>query len=361
MNLCIVNDRFPPFSSGGGTMLAHNLAKELSARHNVTVFTMDLGEGTREEEFEVNRIKLNHSPLTSRGFLEFIKKLPKEIEKQEFDVIHSCSPGVSLFLPKNKLLITSNGSALTELKVLLKEKSAGLNAIKCLVNSYLLELYSYRRSKKTIAISNSTANEIKQDYFMHKEPQVIYNGFNQDLFNYSSKDNDYVLFVGRLSQRKGIFTLLKAIKETKTKLHLVGDGQLREKVIDFIKKNNLQKQVNLIGWLEGEKLARQFKECSFLVCPSTYEPFPLVVLEAIGCGKAVIASNVSGIPELIENKKNGLLFNPFNSNELQEKINLLQENESERKRLGKKALRTSRNFSWKKTAKKYLKVYRELK
>ncbi|MEW6295840.1 MAG: glycosyltransferase family 4 protein [Candidatus Diapherotrites archaeon] len=361
MNLCIVNDRFPPFSSGGGTMLAYNLAKELSEKHHVTVFTMDLGKKIKEEKFEVKRIKLNNSPSSSVGFLEFIKRIPKEIERKEFDVIHSCSAGISFFLPKNKLLITSNGSALSELKTLLKEKNFYFSSIKRLINSYFLELYSYQRAKRIIAISKSTAIEIEKDYFLSKKPEVIYNGFNKDLFNYSSKDEGYILFVGRLSQRKGTFNLLKAIKGAQARLHIIGDGELKQKIIEFTKKSDLQEKIKLLGWLQGKKLARQFKECSFLVCPSTYEPFPLVVLEAMACGKAVIAANVSGIPELIQDGKNGLLFNPFNENELKEKIVYLRDNAGERKRLGGNALKTARRFSWGKTAKNYLKVYRELK
>jgi len=360
MNICIVNDRFPPVSSGGGTMLTYNLAKELSKKHSITVFTMDFGAKTKKEDFEVKKIKLNNSPSSSSGFIEFIRKMPKEIQKKDFDVVHSCAAGIAGMLPKENLAITSNGSALSELKALIKEKNFSFTPIRRLVNSYFIELFSYKRAKKIIAISNYTAMETKKHYLLKERPPVIYNGHNKELFNYSGKDNGFILFSGRLSQRKGIFTLLKTIKGTNEKIHVVGDGELKQKVFEFIKKNNLSKRIELLGWLEGARLARQFKECSFLVCPSTYEPFPLVVLEAMACGKAVIASNVAGIPELVKNNKNGLLFNPFNERELKDKINYLSQNESERKRLGRKALRTARDFSWGKTAKNYLKAYKGL-
>lgn len=361
MNICIVNDRFPPFFSGGGSVFAYNLVKELSKKNNVTVFTMDLGyDNNQTEEFEVKRIKLNNSPLTSAGFLEFIKRLPQEIEDKNFDVIHSGSAAVAPFLPKKNLLVSTHGSALSELKVLLKEKFFEFNAIKSLINSYFLELWAYHRSNKIIASSNAMALEIKKDYFIREELSVINYGYDKKLFNYSGGDSGYVLFAGRLSQRKGIFTLLKAIRGTQINLRIVGEGELKQKVINFIKRNNLNKSVKLLGLLEEEGLARQFKECSFFVCPSTYEPFGIATLEAMACGKAVIVSNVAGISEVIEDGKNGILFNPFNENELREKIIFLQENKNERKKLGINALKAAGKFSWEKAAKEYSRAYKEL-
>lgn len=130
---------------------------------------------------------------------------------------------------------------------------------------------------------------------------------------------DYFLYFGRLSEEKGVFTILKAIKEarTKVKVKIVGTGPLEQQLDIFIKKNKLNSKVELLGFKSGEELDKLIKESKAVIMPSEwYENGPLSLIESFAYGKIVIGSNIGGIPEHIDENKNGYLFEPKNYKEL---------------------------------------------
>jgi UDP-glucose:(heptosyl)LPS alpha-1,3-glucosyltransferase len=105
---------------------------------------------------------------------------------------------------------------------------------------------------------------------------------------------------------------------------------------------------------------KYFAAADIFVLPSVYEPFGLVVLEAMASGLPVVVSKVAGAAELIEDGKDGLLLeNPKNPKEIAEKINYLLE-ENELKRIGRNARKKAEKYPWKKTAEEMLKVFEEV-
>jgi len=152
---------------------------------------------------------------------------------------------------------------------------------------------------------------------------------------------DYIFYVGRLSPEKGVDTLIKAYAKAETHLKLIicGDGpQLKElKSLAAELKTN----VEFLGYLPNEQVLNYLVKSAFKVFPSrALENQPLVILESMALGKPVIASNVGGISELIENEKNGLLFESGNEDELAIKIKELSDDSNKLLRLGLKAKQT---------------------
>lgn len=143
-------------------------------------------------------------------------------------------------------------------------------------------------------------------------------------------------FFGRLNKReKGLDLLLESFKiliKRYEKLHLilVGDGEDKRYVENFINNNNLK--IKLVS--SSENIFDYYNLCNIIVLPSRIDPFPLVLLEAGLMKKPFIGSNVDGISEVIENNENGILVRPENVNELVEAISFLIENESKAKELG---------------------------
>ncbi|MCR5785143.1 MAG: glycosyltransferase [Eubacterium sp.] len=129
------------------------------------------------------------------------------------------------------------------------------------------------------------------------------------------------LYLGRLSEEKGIETLIDAIKTTDEVLNIVGGGALKESLEKKIKKENI-KNVNILGFKSGQELIDIVGNAKSVILPSQwYENGPYSAIEALQMGIPVIGANIGGIPELIEN--NGYLFKPGDVNELREKILLL--------------------------------------
>ncbi|MEX1118256.1 MAG: glycosyltransferase family 4 protein [Terrimicrobiaceae bacterium] len=120
-------------------------------------------------------------------------------------------------------------------------------------------------------------------------------------------------FVGRLSGQKGVSVLLAAIEQLARQdrtLHFViaGIGTLEKKVIDFVKSSGLGDVVHFLGFRDDVPALMQMFD--LLVVPSLWEGFGLVLIEAMSAGVPCIASNVSSIPEILEDGENGLLVPP---------------------------------------------------
>ena len=127
----------------------------------------------------------------------------------------------------------------------------------------------------------------------------------QDLHN---KNNPYILYFGRLSKEKGLFTLLNAMKFLpEITLKISGTGEEEGELKKFAKRNSLD-NVQFLGYNRDNSLKRIIRQSMFVVIPSEwYENFPVSVLEAFSLKKPVIASNIGGLPELAKNN-NCLLY-----------------------------------------------------
>ena len=143
-----------------------------------------------------------------------------------------------------------------------------------------------------------------------------------------------------MAEEKGVDVLIKAMKELpRLKLKIVGEGS-EEKNLESRILNLGLKNVEFVGYKTGSKLKDLIRNSMFVVCPSiSYETFGLVVIEANALGKPVIASNIGALPELIENKKTGLLFSPGSTEELAKNIKYLIARPDEIREMGKLARR----------------------
>ena len=160
---------------------------------------------------------------------------------------------------------------------------------------------------------------------------VIPNMFTQRLpENISKKENSYIAFAGRISREKGIDLLLDAARLLpNVRFKLAGA------VRDGYKLMNVPENVELCGILQGEKLMHFYKNAFAFVHPSIwYEGFPMVLPEAMAYRLPVIAPRIAGIPEIIEDGYNGVLFTMGIAAELAQKIKYIWENPGKAHELG---------------------------
>lgn len=127
-------------------------------------------------------------------------------------------------------------------------------------------------------------------------------------YELNNHDDKYILFFGRLSKEKGVKTLIDAMKDKKYRLKVLGTGPLEEELKDYIKSNNIP-NVELLGFKSGEELTNYVRKSRCVVLPSEwYENGPYSAMEAMALGKPLIVSNLGGLPELVEDSKNGFIF-----------------------------------------------------
>jgi glycosyltransferase involved in cell wall biosynthesis len=125
-------------------------------------------------------------------------------------------------------------------------------------------------------------------------------------------DTDRLVCVARLSEQKGLFVLLDALKElsrggVRFDLRIVGDGPLREPIEERLAELGLTESVELLGWQDGSTVNEELRNARGFVLPSFAEGLPVVLMEALGLGRPVVTTFVAGIPELVEDRRNGWL------------------------------------------------------
>jgi glycosyltransferase involved in cell wall biosynthesis len=131
-----------------------------------------------------------------------------------------------------------------------------------------------------------------------------------DLARYAGlPERDYFCYVGRLSPEKGLDVLIRAAAGLEAgRLLIVGDGPEAERLRRLATELKASR-VEFAGFRSGEELARILAEAQFVVLPSRwYENLPFAVMEAFASSKAVVASRLGGIPEMVDDGENGLLF-----------------------------------------------------
>lgn len=197
------------------------------------------------------------------------------------------------------------------------------NAIlnKCHKDSYIksaivaAELYNFERLKleDNVDVFISPSKFLKNKYLeMGFKGTIKYIPNFIDTSIYIKKNipisNNY-LFVGRLSYEKGIKVLLRAFKKNSCFLDIVGDGPMMNELKEYTIKHNFKNRINFHGHMSSEKVLEKVEACKALILPSqTYENAPISILEALSLGKVVLGSNLGGIPEMIDENKNGFLF-----------------------------------------------------
>ena len=131
----------------------------------------------------------------------------------------------------------------------------------------------------------------------------------------------HMLYLGQIIKRKGIYDLLDVLYEHKQEfqgkliLHIGGNGEIKQ-LMSIIKSKRLENIVRYEGWVDHVKKIELLNMCDIFVLPSYVEGLPLSILEAMSYNMSVIATPVGGVPSLVQNKINGLLFEPGDKNGL---------------------------------------------
>lgn len=226
----------------------------------------------------------------------------------------------------------------------LKNKCTKNSTMKSILN--MMESYYYK-SKNIyqkidciVTPSEFVKNKIKENDEKIKNIVTIHNFIDIDKFkNYEIEDQGYAIFSGRLSIEKGILNVVKAFKDVNNgKLYIAGDGPEKEDIEKYIKENNLQSRIKLLGFLSQNDLKEYLRKATCLVLPSIwYENCPYSIIEAFAMGKPVVSTKIGGIPELVEENVNGYLYNYDNVEELTNIMNNIFENKDKIKKLGENA------------------------
>ncbi len=278
-----------------------------------------------------------------------------------FNVPFGVDKGMGIGKGKEKLIVTIHDLIYTkfpEYLPFLKRKIAG----------YLIRK-AIKKSATIITVSENTKNDILEILpSLSQKTEVIYEAadpvfkviddkiYLEKIKKKHSLPEKIILFVGSLKKHKNIERLLDAYSKAKkrTPCNLVIIGRYHSKEPDILKAIKSHGVIYL-GEVSAGDLIGIYNLSTMLVMPSLYEGFGLPVLEAFASGLPAIVSNSSSLPEVAGDA--AILFDPYNVDDLAEKIYKVFSDENLRERLIKKGFRRCDNFSWEKAAMKTLNVY----
>jgi glycogen synthase len=403
MNIAILTNEYPPHIYGGAGVHVEYLTRELAAleerKHSVQVLCFgdqkeSSGNLTVEGIQPDSRFplqELQHPKLMDT----LLRNLIMSGKLAQADLVH-CHTWYTHFagcLLRSLLgvpLVLSTHSLEPHRPWKAEQLGAAYQ-----VSSWV-EKTAYENADGVIAVSQSMKADVNRLYGVPFEKiRVIYNGI--DTSQYKPTPNPsvltahkidpqkpFILFVGRITRQKGIIHLVNAIKHIRPGMQIVlcaGAPDTKEIGVEMAEKvEEAKKQTkNDVIWV-SEMVTREdvitlYTHATLFVCPSIYEPFGIINLEAMACGTPVVASAIGGIPEVVEHNRTGLLvplepksaleLDPIDptkfSRDLAAAVNSLLEAPEKMKEMAARAReRVEKHFSWTSIARQTLEFYREL-
>jgi glycosyltransferase involved in cell wall biosynthesis len=223
--------------------------------------------------------------------------------------------------------------------------------------SAILRVYGDLDEDKVVAVPNAAASEFRPISREAASTAV------RERFSIATP---YILSVGDLQPRKNQIGLIRAFErlvraqpQLKHKLVLAGkETWFADRVHQAARDSGVADRIQFVGFVSDSDLLQLYNGCDVFVFPSFYEGFGLPVLEAMACGRAVVCSNTSSLPEVVDGA--ALLFDPYAVDEIVRAIADLLLDSELRARMERLGLQRAAHFSWQKTAERTLEVFHEV-
>jgi len=391
--VCFISPEYWPLSGGTGAYvyyLSNELIKNGYQIHIVT------GSNQNQDiqvnpQLDVSFLKIPKIPIVKSFMLAAAssRKLNSIRATANVDITHPQLPLTPNFaVPLNfgkALVCTVHSTWKGEAEAIRGEPYGRLNANeKFLVSvNWFLRFFEegmLKRARKIIAVSRFTKWELTNYYRIPESKiRVIHNGVDVNKFKPAADkrkvkaelgfnpDDLAIVSVGRLYARKGLFTLIESmpvvVKRFPTaKFIISGKGQSDEmhKLTAYAERLGVKDNIVFTGYYPDKKLPKLYQAADVFAFSTFYEHHPFAVLEALATGLPVVTTTVGGIPETIENGKNGFLVETFNPRAFSEKILYLLGHPAFAGEMGVQARKTIvEEYDWRIVVKDAMKVYAE--
>lgn len=382
MNIAMVTPTYLP-NIGGLEIAIKEFSIELLKRgHRIYVFVpysikgylkniiCRFAKNTHTDNIVV--IPFPYSKILERYSLDFIIEnvMKKEFIKNKINIIHNWSA-----VPFGYYSIRANHK--TKLPILTLLTARDIYNPLSPIDDYWTNRISYVLENSDIVFSCSDDQKQRLKNTTSVDIQIISHGVNIHKFNPNKKscelrkhlhlENEIFLFsLQRLHPRKGVEYLIRAMNEvvknhSNVKLIIGGTGSEINKLKLLVNELKLQSKIELIGFIDEIELCSYYASCDIFVFHSLYEAFGIVLVEAMASGVPVVSTQVGAIPEVVRDKRTGILVQPSDSNALANAIIELIENENLRKKMGTEGRKIiEKEYNWENIAKKYENVYYNL-
>jgi len=366
IKILLISSEYGCIDGGRGVSL-ERITKNISKKYDNIEFHIITTFGNKKIERNENTViyrvfdfhELYSNEKKRKKCIEFCIKLDK---KYNFDIIH----GFDIY-PDSE--ISYNVSLSTKKPFICGAR--GFNALNSLSSRYEIIKENFKYSKKIIFVSKCLKDIFNEKIGFNEKNIVIRNSVEcKNLENKIIKNKKFTIGTISNARKGGIENLIKAFKlfndkNPNTRLIFIKNiSKIKHKedenIDQLLKESKLGKKIKILSNIPHERIYDFINLFDVFVLPSLIEGIPNALLEAMACGRPVIASNISGINEVIENGVDGILIEPT-VNGIYEKILYLYNNENKRKELGENARKkVMTQFTPEKEAEMYYSVYSEI-
>lgn len=379
MKVTIISKEYPPHVYGGAGVHVKFLTRELAKRMRVEVRCF--GEQRIDDEslsvrgyqawdrmWEGNERRFNSTLGTFSTDLSVVR------DPIDSDVVHTHTWYAAFAGYMAKVLydipLVCTVHSLEPLRPWKEEQLGRSYHLSTWVEKVALE-----NADRVISVSKGSKQDILEHFNVKDEAiRVIHNGIDLDLYRPVDTDSTrkafeidgpYILFVGRTSRQKGMTHLIDAMEHVDAGVRLVcctsapDTKEIEDEIAEKIAKQPRVLWINSL--LREDQYVELYANATVFACPSVYEPFGIINLEAMACQTPVVASRVGGILETVVDGETGILVEPANAKALADGINSLLRDPQRAKAFGLNGRRrVEQYFSWTHIAKQTEALYAEL-
>ncbi|WP_083874844.1 glycosyltransferase family 4 protein [Haloferax sulfurifontis] len=339
MRVAIITPRYPPNVHGGGEISVQLLANELSPQvDRVEVFSFD-GAGARSVDgIKVHRFRsLPHQILECSNLLAYLPLRRKLKQLESFDVLHSYNIVLNPVVGRLSSQMDVPSVATLNSYDLLPKSAFG---IKAPPKRRLYELLSMgttgriirsetKRINRFITLSDASRTIYRENGFQDVPIDVVPNMLDPSfkIPESGTDSNSYqLLFVGSLIREKGVKYLIESLSHLSSdiSLRVVGTGDQRQPLESLANRLEVNSRIDFTGQIPYEQLCQYYTDADLFVHPGVWpEPFGRTLLEAMQAGLPVVATNLGGPAEIVQQDE--LLCPPRNAKKLAETISLARD------------------------------------
>jgi len=357
-------------------------------KSKISKYTIGKGNLTIHEISTFSRNKEKDSIIQKRiEYLDFENKIPKEISKEnkkgKFDLVNTNGWLTSgAFMAKQfldvKWIHTFHAIEIRRENMMSDEEKKYMNLYEWIERTI-------KHADHFISVSEALKDEIMRTYNINSNKiSVIPNGVDTNIFKPEklnlrkkygfNKKQKIIMTVSRFSKEKGIETLIKVIPiilgtDNNTAFILVLPERKTSKIETYVKlreefkklvKEN-KNRIKLVSKPVTQKtLSKLYNMADIYIQPSLYESFGITILEAMACGKAIVASDCGGIPEIVFNGFNGFLTRPTEPEDLARDILKILNNSEFKRKMEENSIKFAQKYDWKIIGRKTLDLYERL-
>lgn len=341
---------------GGAEVYIHELAKRwVDDGHKVTLFSGNDGNSPRYEKMEGIEVirRGGFYFVYVWAFFYYMIKF-----RGKYDAVVDCQNGVPFYTPlyvKEPVFCVMHHVHQDVFEQYLPKPLA-------MVASFMeaeFMPWAYK-NVQFIAVSESTKEEMEKLGIVGKGIEVVYNGVDISKLRPGNKNQKpVILYLGRLKAYKSIHNLIQAFSKIQKKfpqaqLIIAGSGEEETKLKKIASELKLESKIKFLGKVTEQEKIDLLQQAWVFVNPSMKEGWGITTIEANACGTPVVASNVPGLRESVNNPETGYLVSYGDIGELADKVVSILSDESLRSEMNKNSQSWAKKFSWKHSAEKFI-------